>query len=70
MMTLLTGLLLTAVIVIALYAFGVFNTPYMDAFRVTFYLLLVLLPAPAAAELVVVPVPVPRLDPVLVVEFE
>ncbi len=43
MMTLLTGLLLTAVIVIALYAFGVFNTPYMDAFRVTFYLLLVLL---------------------------
>jgi hypothetical protein len=43
MMTLLTGLLLSAVIVIALYAFGVFNTPYMDAFRVTFYLLLVLL---------------------------
>ena len=43
MMTLLTGLLLTAVIVIALYVFGVFNTPYMDAFRVTFYLLLVLL---------------------------
>jgi hypothetical protein len=43
MMTLLTGLLLTAVIVIALYAFGVFNTPYLDAFRVTFYLLLVLL---------------------------
>jgi hypothetical protein len=43
MMTLLTGLLLTAVIVIALYAFGIFNTPYMDAFRVAFYLLLVLL---------------------------
>jgi hypothetical protein len=43
MMTLLTGLLLTAVIVIALYAFGVFNTPYMEAFRVAFYLLLVLL---------------------------
>jgi hypothetical protein len=43
MMTLFTGLLLAAVIVIALYAFGVFNTPYMDAFRVTFYLLLVLL---------------------------
>lgn len=43
MMTFLTGLLLTAVIVIALYAFGVFNTPYMDAFRVTFYLLLVVL---------------------------
>ena len=43
MMTLLTGLLLTAVIVIALYAFGVFNTPYTDAFRVSFYLLVVLL---------------------------
>jgi disulfide bond formation protein DsbB len=43
MMTLLTGLLLTAVIVIALYAFGVFNTPFTDAFRVAFYLLLVLL---------------------------
>ena len=43
MLTLLTGLLLTAVIVVALYAFGVFNTPYLDAFRVTFYLLLVLL---------------------------
>ena len=39
MMTLLTGLLLTAVIVIALYAFGVFNTPYLDALRVAFYLL-------------------------------
>ena len=34
MMTLLTGLLLTAVIVVALYAFGVFNTPILDAFRV------------------------------------
>ena len=43
MMTLLTGLLLTAVIVIALYAFGVFSTPYLDAFRAAFYLLLVLL---------------------------
>jgi predicted membrane channel-forming protein YqfA (hemolysin III family) len=43
MLTFLTGLLLTAVIVVALYAFGVFNTPYLDAFRVTFYLLLVLL---------------------------
>jgi hypothetical protein len=42
MMTLLTGLLLTAVIVIALYAFGVFNTPYLDAFRVAFYLLVLL----------------------------
>jgi hypothetical protein len=43
MLTLLTGLLLTALIVVALYAFGVFNTPYLDAFRFTFYLLLVML---------------------------
>jgi len=43
MMTLLTGLLLAAVIVIALYAFGVFETPYLDAFRIAFYLLVVLL---------------------------
>lgn len=43
MMMFLTGLLLTAVIVFALYAFGVFSTPYLDAFRVAFYLLLVLL---------------------------
>lgn len=43
MMMFLTGLLLTAVIVFALYAFGVFSTPYLDAVRVAFYLLLVLL---------------------------
>lgn len=43
MLTLLTGLLLTAVIVVALYAFGVFDTPYLGAFRFTFYLLLALL---------------------------
>ena len=43
MLTLLIGLLLTALIVIALYAFGVFDTPYSDAFRFAFYLLLVLL---------------------------
>jgi hypothetical protein len=43
MLTLTTGLLLLAVIVIALYAFGVFDTPYLGAFRFTFYLLLVLL---------------------------
>ncbi|HSF69724.1 MAG TPA: hypothetical protein VLA47_05045 [Nitrospira sp.] len=43
MLTLLTGLLLTALIVIALYAFGVFDTPYLDAFRFAFYLLLVVL---------------------------
>lgn len=43
MLTLLTGLLLTAVIIVALYAFGAFDTPYLDAFRAAFYLLLVLL---------------------------
>jgi hypothetical protein len=36
MLTLVIGLLLTAVIVVALYAFGVFNTPYLGAFRFTF----------------------------------
>jgi hypothetical protein len=43
MLTLLIGLLLTAVIVAALYAFGIFSTPYLDAFRFAFYLLLALL---------------------------
>ena len=43
MMTLVSGLLLTALIVVALYTFGIFNTPYLDAFRFAFYLLLVLL---------------------------
>ena len=43
MLTLITGLLLLAVIVIALYTFGVFDTPYLGAFRFAFYLLLVLL---------------------------
>jgi hypothetical protein len=43
MMTFATAILFVAVIVIALYAFGVFNTPYLDAFRFAFYLLLVLL---------------------------
>ena len=43
MLTLTTGLLLLAVIVIALYAFGIFDTPYLGAFRFTFYLLLLLL---------------------------
>jgi FtsH-binding integral membrane protein len=43
MLTLVAGLLLTGLIVAALYAFGVFSTPYLDAFRFAFYLLLVLL---------------------------
>ena len=43
MLTLVAGMLLTGLIVVALYAFGVFSTPYLDAFRFAFYLLLVLL---------------------------
>ena len=43
MLTLTTSLLLLALIAVALYAFGVFDTPYLGAFRFTFYLLLVLL---------------------------
>lgn len=42
-MTLLAGILLFGIIVIALYAFGIFDTPYLDGFRAAFYLLLVLL---------------------------
>ena len=42
MLTLVAALLLTGLIVVALYAFGIFSTPYLDAFRFTFYLLLVL----------------------------
>ena len=42
MLTLVAGLLLTGLIVVALYAFGIFSTPYLDAFRFAFYLLLVL----------------------------
>jgi hypothetical protein len=43
MLTLTTALLLTGLIIAALYAFGIFNTPYTDAFRIVFYLMLVLL---------------------------
>ena len=43
MLTLVSGLLLTALLVVALYTFGIFNTPYLNAFRFAFYLLLVLL---------------------------
>lgn len=42
MMTAITGLLLLALIVLALYVFGVFSTPYLEAFRFAFYVLLVL----------------------------
>jgi hypothetical protein len=43
MLTMTTAVLFMCAIVIALYAFGFFNTPYLGAFRFTFYLLLVLL---------------------------
>jgi hypothetical protein len=42
MMTWLAGLVFLALIVTALYAFGWFSTPYLEAFRFAFYLLLVL----------------------------
>ena len=43
MLTLMIAILLIAVTIVALYTFGVFDTPYLDAFRFAFYLLLVLL---------------------------
>jgi len=42
-MTFLTIVLLIGAAVLALYAFGAINTPYLDAFRFAFYLLLALL---------------------------
>ena len=41
MTTLLVATVMLGIIITALYAFGIFNTPYTDAFRVGFYLLLV-----------------------------
>jgi Na+/proline symporter len=41
MMTLLLGIVFLGAIITALYAFGIFSTPYTDAFRIGFYLLLV-----------------------------
>jgi hypothetical protein len=41
--TLLVGLLLSALIITGLYVAGWFSTPYLDVFRFVFYLLLVLL---------------------------
>ena len=43
MVTLVAGGMLLALVVLALYVFGVFSTPYLNAFRFMFYLLLVLL---------------------------
>ncbi|WP_447598116.1 hypothetical protein [Nitrospira sp. Nam80] len=42
MMTLLAAGMLALLILTALYAFGVFGTPYLDAFRFAFYLILVM----------------------------
>jgi hypothetical protein len=41
MMTLLVATVLLGMMITALYAFGIFSTPYTDAFRVGFYLLMV-----------------------------
>ncbi len=43
MMTALAGFLFLLLFILALYAFGVFSTPYLEAFRFAFYLVLVLL---------------------------
>lgn len=43
MTTLVAAVLLALLIVLALYVFGVFSTPYLEAVRFAFYLLLVLL---------------------------
>lgn len=43
MTTLLGAVLLALLIVLALYVFRVFSTPYLEAVRFAFYLLLVLL---------------------------
>ena len=39
----LSGMLFLGLVVLALYVFGVFSTPYLEAFRFAFYLLLVVL---------------------------
>ncbi len=43
MFELVIGLMLLACVVLGLYVFGLFSTPYFEAFRFVFYLLLVLL---------------------------
>lgn len=42
MMTFVAAVLFLALTVLALYVFGIFSTPYLEAFRFAFYLLLVL----------------------------
>lgn len=41
MVTLLAATVLLGMIITALYAFGIFSTPYTDAFRFGFYFLLI-----------------------------
>lgn len=43
MYMLIAGILLFTLIIVGLYAAGWFNTPYLNAFRFAFYLLLILL---------------------------
>jgi hypothetical protein len=42
MMTFVAGSMLVLLILTALYAFGVFGSPYLGAFRFAFYLILVM----------------------------
>ncbi len=42
MVTLLIATVLMGMIITALYAFGLFSTPYTEAFRIGFYLLLLM----------------------------
>lgn len=42
MMTFLAGTIFLLLILTALYAFGVFGTPYLGAFRFAFYLILLI----------------------------
>lgn len=43
MMTLLAAAIFLILIILALYVFGIFSTPYLEAFRFAFYVLLVML---------------------------
>jgi hypothetical protein len=42
MMTLLAAVMLAVLVALALYVFGLFSTPYLEAVRFAFYLLLVI----------------------------
>ncbi len=42
MITLMAALLLLVLVVVGLYVFGLLNTPYLEAFRFAFYVLLVI----------------------------